>query len=402
MCEFKIMKAEIEEVPMIEEIVAITIKEIYSKYYSEEVVTFFLELHNSESIKKDVLAKKTYVVNLKNILVGTATVDDNHICRLFVLPEYQGQGIGSALLDYLEDRIIKEYGCTLIDASLPSGEFYRKRRYRQVEHREHQVANGKILSYEVMCKKYLPINPEIYNAPTHLVRKEMELQGIDLDELKKEIPTRVYLLADSLYDTMLGKNVGTLKYHVGGEVYVMNHNARIGFVKGEMCSPGIATQAEDLFAAGVKELIHVGFAGGFPGTNIGDYVITDGAYHDTSVVGLYGFEGERIETSKELTDSLYQEMKECGLEVQRGYHWTTDAGYVETDWYLKYYEKKGVKCFEMEGAGLFTIAKFRSRKATGIYVVSDSGSGDDWDLGWGEAQLEQSIQKLIDVIAGLK
>ena len=56
----------------------------------------------------------------------------------------------------------------------------------------------------------------------------------------------------------------------------------------------------------------------------------------------------------------------------------------------------------MEGAGLFTIAKFRSRKATGIYVVSDSGSGDDWDLGWGEAQLEQSIQKLIDVIAGLK
>lgn len=183
---------------------------------------------------------------------------------------------------------------------------------------------------------------------------------------------------------------------------MMNHNARIGFVKGEMCSPGIATQAEDLFAAGVKELIHVGFAGGFPGTNIGDYVITDGAYHDTSVVGLYGFEGERIETSKELTDSLYQEMKECGLEVQRGYHWTTDAGYVETDWYLKYYEKKGAKCVEMEGAGLFTIAKFRSRKATGIYVVSDSGSGDDWDLGWGEAQLEQSIQKLIDVIAGLK
>ena len=70
------------------------------------VTTKFLEY--SESIKKDVLAKKTYVVNLKNILVGTATVDDNHICRLFVLPEYQGQGIGSALLDYLEDRIIKE------------------------------------------------------------------------------------------------------------------------------------------------------------------------------------------------------------------------------------------------------------------------------------------------------
>lgn len=63
-------------------------------------MTFFLELHNTESIKKDVLAKKTYVIQRENILVGTATVDKNHLCRLFVLPEYQGQGIGSALLDY--------------------------------------------------------------------------------------------------------------------------------------------------------------------------------------------------------------------------------------------------------------------------------------------------------------
>ena len=34
----------------------------------------------------------------------------------------------------------------------------------------------------------------------------------------------------------------------------------------------------------------------------------------------------------------------------------------------------GAKCVEMEGAGLFTIANFRSRKATAIYIVSDSGS----------------------------
>ena len=400
MCKFEITKAETDEIPLIEEIVSATIKEIYPKYYPEEVVTFFLELHNTESIKKDVLAKKTYVIQRENILVGTATVDENHLCRLFVLPEYQGQGLGTMLLDYLEDMIIREYGVVLLDASLPSGEFYRKRRYRQVEHREQPVTNGKILSYEVMCKRFLPIDPEIYNAPAQLVRKEMELQGIDPDELKNEIPSRVYLLADSLYDTMLEKNVGILKYHVGGELYVMNHNERMGFAKGEMCAPGIATQAEDLFAAGVKELIHVGFAGGRVGVGIGDYVISDGAYHDTSIPRLYGFDDEMIETSKELTDSLCREIKECGLEVQRGWHWTTDAGYVETDWYIKYFEAKGVKCVEMEGAGLFTVAKFRSRKAAGIYVISDSGSGEDWNLGWGEERLEQSIQKLIDAIAG--
>ena len=68
---------------------------------------------------------------------------------------------------------------------------------------------------------------------------------------------------------VLSQNAGTLTYHVGGEVYVLDHDHSVGFVKGEMCSPGIAAQSEDLMAAG---------AGGYPGTPIGDVVITDGAF----------------------------------------------------------------------------------------------------------------------------
>lgn len=89
-----------------------------------------------------------------------------------------------------------------------------------------------------------------------------------------------------------------------------------------MCSPGIATQAEDLIA--------------------------DGAFHDTAVAGLYGCNGEIV---------------------------------------------------EMEGAGLFSVAQFRSCRAAGIYVISDSGEGGDRDLGWGEAVLETSVGKVIDAIA---
>ena len=54
----------------------------------------------------------------------------------------------------------------------------------------------------------------------------------------------------------------------------------------------------------------------------------------------------------------------------------------------------------MEGAGLFAAAKFRSRRAAGLYVVSDSRSGDEWDLGWGEKVLEASIERVIGAIAG--
>ena len=396
--KYTVRKARKDEAPRIRQIVETTIREVYTKYYPEEVVQFFLDHHCMENIENDLRKGNVYLICDGEDIIGTGTVDGDSITRLFVLPSYQGKGAGSAMMDFLEAEILRDHGAVWIDSSLPAGEFYRKRHYVPQTHGEHHVANGKILAYEIMCRRDFPIDPDVYNAPSQLVRRELEQQGLDPDEIKARIPARVYLLADSLYDTMLSRKAGTPAFPVGGDLYMMDHDPRIGFVKGEMCSPGIATQAEDLFAAGVQELIHVGFAGGRGDTRIGEYVITDGAYHDTAVAGLYGFHDEIIPSSKELTDAFCREMDAKGLKYRRGYHWTTDAGYVVTDRSIRYYEEKGVKCLEMEGAGLFTVARFRGRKAAGIYVISDSGSGEDWDLGWGEDVLERSIQALIDAL----
>lgn len=396
-----IILANEQQVEEITNLVQCTIKEIYAKYYRDEVVSFFCKWHSKIRILEDVEAKKVYVMLDNDKIVATGTADGEHITRVYVLPNYQGCGYGSTIMDFLEQKIIKENGAAWLDSSLPAGKFYHSRGYVTKEHREYELDNDKILEYEVMRKTELPIDPEIYNAPFALVSKEMELQGININELRNTFPKRLYLLADSLYDKMLEKNVGTPTYHIGGEVYVMNSNKSIGFVKGEMCAPGLATQAEDLYAAGAQELIHVGFAGGHNGTKIGDYVVTDGAYTDAGVPKLYGLDDELIQSTKELTDILCAELKDKGIAFYRGYHWTTDAGYVEPDWRILYYARKGCLCVEMEGAGLFTIAKFRSRKATAIYVISDSGSSDDWTLGWGEDVLEKSINRLIDAIAKL-
>ncbi|MGN0341885.1 MAG: hypothetical protein ACI4DO_03750 [Roseburia sp.] len=127
---------------------------------------------------------------------------------------------------------------------------------------------------------------EVLTDPKKLVRLELKNQGFDID--KMNVPKRVYLLADSLYDEMISKNCGTYKYPLGGQLYVFNENENIGFIKGNMCSPAIATQAEDLIAGGVKELIHVGFAGGFQ-TDMqpGDIVITDGANNNAKSLQMY-------------------------------------------------------------------------------------------------------------------
>ena len=64
-----------------------------------------------------------------------------------------------------------------------------------------------------------------------------------------------------IYDEMKSRNVGEYRYPLGGKLYAFNENENIGFMKSHMCSPAIATQAEDLTAGGVKELIHVGYLG---------------------------------------------------------------------------------------------------------------------------------------------
>lgn len=237
----------------------------------------------------------------------------------------------------------------------------------------------------------------VLTDPKKLVTLELKNQGFDIDQMN--VPQRVYLLADSLYDEMLSKKCGTYKYPLGGELYVFHANENVGFVKGNMCSPAIATQAEDLIAGGVKELIHVGFAGGLQ-TDMqpGDIVVTDGAYNDTAVVKLYGYDMGFIESSKELTDELCKVLSDRKIAYRRGRHWTTDAGYMETWGQIIEYRGKGAQCVEMEGVGLFTVAAYRKRLASAIYVISDVYDESNWNLGWSEKKLDDSIQMILDAI----
>lgn len=238
---------------------------------------------------------------------------------------------------------------------------------------------------------------DVLTDPQKLVRLELKNEGFDIEHMN--VPQRVFLLADSIYDAMLARNCGEYKYPLGGKLFVFNENENIGFIKGHMCSPAIATQAEDLIAGGVKELIHIGFAGGLQtDMNVGDIVLTDGAYNDTAVARLYGFDYDRINSSKELTDELEDLLKKNEIKFRRGTHWTTDAGYRETWGQVIEHREKGALCVEMEGVGLFTIANYRKCVASAIYVISDVYTERNWDLGWGEDKIDKSVEKIIDML----
>ena len=238
---------------------------------------------------------------------------------------------------------------------------------------------------------------DVLTEPKKLVRQELKNAGFDLDTIK--VPRRVYLLADSLFDVMAEQADAENRYPLGGDLYVFRSNENVGFIKGNMCSPAIATQAEDLIAGGVEELIHVGFAGGLQ-TDMrpGDVVLTDGAYNDTAVARLYGFDCERIESTKKLTNQIGTLLEKNGIHYRRGQHWTTDAGYRETLGQVFQHREMGDLCVEMEGVGLFTIAKYRRCSAAAVYVISDVHKETGWDLGWGDNTLDSSVDLLIGAI----
>lgn len=51
-------------------------------------------------------------------LTAKVEYDSNHITGVYVLPDYQKQGYGSKIMDYLEVEISKKYDTVLLDASL--------------------------------------------------------------------------------------------------------------------------------------------------------------------------------------------------------------------------------------------------------------------------------------------
>lgn len=146
-------KATLQESESIYEMVQTTIKTVYPKYYPKEVVDFFCEHHSLESILKDIENGVVGVLVDDDRMVGTGCYQNNHITRVYVLPELQGRGYGSFIMEQLEDIIAVEYDKVFLDASLPACHLYEKRGYQTIRHDRWNVENGVVLVYEIMEKK---------------------------------------------------------------------------------------------------------------------------------------------------------------------------------------------------------------------------------------------------------
>lgn len=202
-----IIVASFKDVTNILHIVQTTINKVYPKYYPEYVVKFFLDHHSVENISKAISEEYILVIENDGKIIGTGSLLRNEIKRMFVLPEYQGLGYGSLLLEQLEHQALNEGHTTVILASsLSAFSLYLKKGYAPIEYKKIITSEKQVLCYYQMsktlnlshnisvdskmeCREMLITEiqevEKLHNLLAYFVQKETEDDYFDFDELNE-------------------------------------------------------------------------------------------------------------------------------------------------------------------------------------------------------------------------
>ncbi len=130
-----------------------TIDTCYSDIYCPEAVRFFKDWHCDDRILKDANQGYTIVLEKGNQIIGTGTIVDNNIVRVFVDPVFQKHGFGKLIMNKLEEKAISlGIKDVKLDASIPSKKFYDLLDYVTIEETFLEVENNKRLDYYKMEK----------------------------------------------------------------------------------------------------------------------------------------------------------------------------------------------------------------------------------------------------------
>ncbi|MHC4463088.1 MAG: GNAT family N-acetyltransferase [Planctomycetota bacterium] len=130
-----------------------TIDNCYTETYPKEAVQFFKDWHCDERILEDANKGHTIVLEKNSQIIGTGTILEDEIKRVFVEAKLQKQGLGKLIMRKLEEKAAS-LGIDVIklDASIPSKKFYDSLGYVTLEETFLEVENGKRLYHYKMEK----------------------------------------------------------------------------------------------------------------------------------------------------------------------------------------------------------------------------------------------------------
>ncbi len=126
-----------EDAAQASEMVRTTLRISNAKDYSPEYIDYNVKTHSPEVLAKRAEESHMYVVCDGDKIIGCGAIapywgseTESILLTIFVLPEYQGQGVGRLIIETLEgDEYFLRAERVEIPASLTGVEFYKKMGY---------------------------------------------------------------------------------------------------------------------------------------------------------------------------------------------------------------------------------------------------------------------------------
>jgi purine-nucleoside phosphorylase len=194
-------------------------------------------------------------------------------------------------------------------------------------------------------------------------------------------------------------------------VYVVKRNSGPDFIlnRGLPGAGGISTQAAELYALGVEEIVHIGTCGLLgPRLKEGEIILSGGSYKDAAAVMLSNPDSEKqrinvkTEPSTDLTQRLKNGLDSSGIKYQRAVGFTSPIFYFQPEGLVWALAKGDVflsgpipEYVEMENSALFETAKLARKRAASMVVGSDRYVLDDIINNkfhyWGEKKLKHEF-----------
>lgn len=151
--EYEISEVSEDQIVIARDLIHKTIRTCYPIIYPPAVVDFFLKYHSADSIRRR--TQKGYMLLLFNQgqPAGTGFMQDMELGGVYILPEYQGQGMGTtvvrALINIAQNKQVESIS---LDATPLAKPLYLKLGFKIV-YPAVQIVDGYPLFYDRMMLK---------------------------------------------------------------------------------------------------------------------------------------------------------------------------------------------------------------------------------------------------------
>ena len=137
MGNFSVRKFQIEDAEEVSALIIETLRTTNIKDYSSEYIENDVKMFTPNGVIERASWTHFYVICDNDIIVGCGAIgpywgkeDESSLFNIFVLPEYQGKGVGRKIIETLEnDEFFVRAKRVEIPASITACEFYKKMGY---------------------------------------------------------------------------------------------------------------------------------------------------------------------------------------------------------------------------------------------------------------------------------